>query len=253
MKKVNTVKDNSERYLLTYADLMNLLLILFIVLYAASKTDVQKAQQVAEAVRKGFNASETLSSAMSPTSEDTTSVNENTESETDYSEFYDKLVALIKQAGMANQVEVTADSNDVVITLRDTAFFESGSAELGAQAHNLMYSIGGLITQVNYALILVEGYTDSDPISTTQFPDNRELSTARANCVYRVLNLAGIPAEKIASVGFGETNPIASNDTSSNKSLNRRVVLTIYKSTNGLTPQEEIAAKDLLGNSDGVS
>jgi chemotaxis protein MotB len=246
MRKKAPEKDNSERYLLTYADLMNLLLILFIILYSMSKVDVQKAAAVAASIRKGFNASVTASqTAQSPDSANTSSTA--VAGAGDYSGFYDQLVALIKQAGMQDKVEVVADSTDVVITLKDTALYESGSATMDAQAQSLMSSIGYLLTQVEYKLVMVEGYTDTDPINTPEIPDNRELSTKRANGVCRVLEAAGVPSGKIESSGHGENDPVANNDTSSNKALNRRVVLTIFKSTNGLTATEIITAQEILG------
>ena len=224
---------------------MNLLLILFIVLYASSKTDVQKATAVAESIRKGFNASSTIiATAQSPTSAQTSST---AIAETgDYSAFYDQLVALIQQSGLQNQVTVVATTNDVVITLKDTALYPSGSADLSPVAHNLMNSIGHLLLQVQFGLVMVEGYTDTDPIHNSQFADNLQLSTERANNVYRVLLGSGVSQDKLASIGWGETHPVAPNTTSANKAQNRRVVLTILRSTNGLTPQQIIAAQDLL-------
>ena len=244
MKK-GPVKDNSERYLLTYADLMNLLLILFIVLYSMSKTDVQKATAVAEAIRKGFNASVATSEYnQSPLSSNTTSTA--ISGAGDYSGFYDKLIALINQAGLQNEVTVTADSADVVITLKDTALYQSGSATMSPEATSLMTSIAGLIKQIDYALIMIDGYTDTDPIHTSQYPDNLALSTDRASNVFRLFLACGLPPEKMNATGYGEWHPVVANDTSSNKALNRRVVLTIFKSVNNLTPTQIIAAKELL-------
>lgn len=237
-------KDKSERWLLTYSDLMNLLLILFIILYSMSKTDVAKATAVAESIRKGFNASSSISqTAQSPVSDKTTSTA--IDSADDYSKFYDELISLVKQAGMQNQVDISEDTNDVIITLKDTALYPSGSADLSPQAKSMMSSIGGLLLKVNFAYVMIEGYTDTDPIHTAQFQDNRDLSTERANNVCRVLIASGIPQDKLASIGWGETHPVAKNDTSENKALNRRVVLTITKS-NVLTPQQIVEAKDLL-------
>lgn len=245
-------KDNSERYLLTYADLMNLLLILFIVLYSMSKTDVQKATQVANAIRSGFNVSAIASSGSSASAAGG-GAGSAASGAGDYSGFYDKLVALIQQAGLSNQVTVAADSSDVVITLKDTALYASGNATMNPDAVNLMNSIAGLLKQVDYAMIMIEGYTDTDPIHTAQFQDNLDLSTARASNVFRLLSSAGIPADKMISTGYGEWHPAAPNDTVSNKALNRRVVLTIFKNANNLTPNQIIAARELLNLDSSLS
>lgn len=246
-------KDNSERYLLTYADLMNLLLILFIVLYSMSKTDVQKATQVANAIRGGFNAAALTTSSSSGTASSVQGGGGTASSGSDYSGFYDKLIALINQAGLSNQVTVVSDSSDVVITLKDSALYASGSATMNPEAVNLMTSIAGLLKQVDYAMIMIEGYTDTDPIHTSQFQDNLDLSTARASNVFRLLSSCGVPADKMTSTGYGEWHPVAPNDTVSNKALNRRVVLTIFKNAHNLTPTQIIAAKELLGLDSSLS
>jgi chemotaxis protein MotB len=245
MKKKAPGKDNSERYLLTYADLMNLLLILFIVLYASSKTDVAKAAAVAESIRKGFNASVSTVQTNQSTSSSNTSSNTISTTE-DYSGFYDKLIALIKQAGLQNDVQIAADNNDVVITLKDNALYASGSAIMKPPGLSLMTSIGHLLTQVQYELVMVEGYTDTDPIHTGQYQDNLDLSTARANGVNRVLQSGGVPSSKVMSVGHAENDPVVSNDTASHKAENRRVVITILKNKNAISPAAIIEAKDLL-------
>lgn len=237
-------KDNSERYLLTYADLMNLLLILFIILYSISKTDASKAAAVAESIRKGFNAAVTTTQTnQSPTSSNTSSTA--VSGLGDYQGFYDQLVALINQAGMQNQVQVVASSDDVVVTLRDTALYPSGSADMNAQAVSLMTQIGRLLNQITYSVVIVEGYTDNDPITGGRYIDNLDLSTARANGVNRVLQAAGVPSKKLQSLGHGENDPVVANDTAEHKAINRRVVLTICK-TDVLTAQQIIAYQDIL-------
>lgn len=246
-------KDNSERYLLTYADLMNLLLILFIVLYSMSKTDVQKASQVANAIRSGFNVSALATASGASGTGNGGGAASAASGAGDYSGFYDKLIALIQQAGLSGQVSVAADSSDVVITLKDSALYASGSATMDPQAVGLMTSIANLLKQVDYAMIMIEGYTDTDPIHTSQFQDNLDLSTARASNVFRLLTSCGIPADKMTSTGYGEWHPVAPNDTAANKALNRRVVLTIFKNANNLTPTQIIAARELLNLDSSLS
>ena len=210
-----------------------------------SKTDVAKATIVAESIRKGFSASVTTPQvAESPSSSQTSST---AISATDsYTDFLSQLEQLVNQENMQNQVQITSNSNDVVVSLKDNALYASGSDTLIPQAQNLMFSIGQLLTKIDFALVMVEGYTDTDPIHTDQFPDNLELSTARANGVNRVLQSGGVPSSKVVSLGWGQNDPVASNDTPADKALNRRVVITIFKNMDGFTPQEIIAAKDLL-------
>ena len=237
-------KDKSERWLLTYADLMNLLLILFIILYSMSKTDVQKATAVAESIREGITGKPTASQVSQSTNSATTSSQPTVAN--DYSGFYDQLIALIKQSNIANQVDISADSNEIVITLKDTALYSPGSASMNTNSLNLITSIGGLLKQIQYAYIVVEGHTDSDTTKNTQFEDNRDLSSKRANNVARALESVGLKENKILSLGWGEYKPAVPNDTPEHKAQNRRVVLTIVKNGDYLTASQFVVAKDLI-------
>lgn len=247
-------KDNSERWLLPYSDLMNLLLILFIILYAMSKTDVQKASQVAEAIRKGFNASQ-QAVQQSPVSQNTNSTNitmsnTSTTSEVisqvqDWSSLYDQVTKLVAQAGLQKNVDLSSTSKGLVITLKDSTLYTPGSAVMNQPGQDLVLRIGDALKQVNYALIIVEGHTDSDPIHNAQFQDNIELSSARADNVERALIGRGLDAAKIAAMGRGDTVPVAPNDTPANKAKNRRVVITIYKSLSNLTADQVIDVTQL--------
>lgn len=246
-------KDNSERWLLPYSDLMNLLLILFIILYAMSKTDVQKAAQVAEAMRKGFNASQPAAQ-QSPVSQKTTSTNmgqsEKTSSaastaDQDWSSLYDQVSKMVTQAGMQQKVDLTSTSKGLVITLKDNTLYAPGSAVMNQAGQNLVLEIGDALKQVNYALIIVEGHTDSDPIHNAQFQDNISLSSSRADNVERALISRGLQAQKIAAMGRADTVPVAPNDTAENKAKNRRVVITIYKSLSNLTADQVLDLSQL--------
>lgn len=242
-------KDNSERYLITYADLMNLLLILFIVLYVTATKDVTKGYAVINAIAAGFNGTSSVASA-------TLSSGSNIKNSkpakgagavkaTDYNDFFDQLLALLKQRGLLDKVDVTDSNSEVTITLKDTVLFKPGRADLDQNSVSLLNSIGGLMDKISFGGLLIEGHTDSDPIHTTQFRDNRELSQMRAYNVANVIEAAGINPQKVLTLGCGEYHPVAPNDTPANKAKNRRVVLVIMK--NGVQYSNgDIGSVDLL-------
>lgn len=245
MRKPAPQKDNSERYLITYADLMNLLLILFIVLYTMSKPDVAKAAAVAEAIREAMGGKVTVTtSSMANTA--ASSSTSSAATTTDYGNFYDQLIALLKQQGLIDKVDITGDNNEVVISLKDNVLFAPGSADLSPTAKSLMTSIAGLMKQISFGQLIIEGHTDSDPIHNAQFNDNLELSMVRAYNVAEVFNAAGFDQKKVLPVGYGENFPIAPNDTAANKAKNRRVVLTILRKS--LTPPDQFIGKEQLIN-----
>lgn len=255
MKKVKAPeKDNAERWLVTYADLMNLLLILFIILYAMSQVDKEKAEKVAESIRAGFGyvedggtgASEGegtgLYGADFTVNEDgvgtgeadaEASASDNlywSQETIEFQQFYDDVVKLLEDNNLQEMVDVAIDDRGVVISFKDNVLFASGQANLSTASLSLIDQIGTMLTGLNFSHILVEGHTDSDPIHTAQYLDNMDLSAERATNVWRELCECGLPPEKMASIGYGEFRPIAENDTRENKAKNRRVVITILRS-----------------------
>lgn len=255
MKKAKAPeKENSERWLVTYSDLMNLLLILFIILYAMSQVDKAKAEAVAESIRAGFGYVENggtgaekgegtgLYAADFTTPGDGTTTSQpgdpgaSASSDLYWSEealafqnFYEDVMKLIKDNNLENMVDVTIDDRGVVISFKDNVLFASGQAYLGNDSLSLIDQIGKLLTNLRFAYILVEGHTDTDPIHTAQFSDNMDLSNQRAANVWRELVKCGLSPDKMASIGYGEYRPIAPNDTPENKAKNRRVVVTILR------------------------
>jgi chemotaxis protein MotB len=242
MAKPKVEKDTGERWLLTYSDLMNLLLILFIILYTSSKLDAQKAQQVVQSINQGFSTIEGTAAANAGGSGSGTGGATKTAIDTaiasgsdvywetdEYVEFYTEINELLKQNNLLDKVDTTLDDTGVIISFKDSALFPPGNAVINNDALSVIDKISALLTKLDYSFILVEGHTDSDPISTPQYVDNMALSSARAGNVWRELVKCGLPPEEMASIGYGEYRPVAPNDSVTNKSKNRRVVITILK------------------------
>jgi len=115
------------------------------------------------------------------------------------------------------------------LSFLDNVLFDGGSAELSPTATNLIDQMGSMLKNLKFSFILVEGYTDTDPIHNSQYKDNMDLSTQRAGNVWRELVKSGLSPNKMASIGYGEYRPVAPNDTPENKAKNRRVVITIER------------------------
>jgi chemotaxis protein MotB len=250
-RKPKAEKDRSERWILTYADVMNLLLVLFIILYSLGQTNTAKAQAVAVAIQQAFNESPSKIAALqaywNSSNKSNNSSNSNTSSDTAYSDFYDKLMKLIRDNGLQNRVTIKADNRGVVISLNDNVLFASGSAELNTEAKSLVIDIGHIIKRVSYSQMLIEGNTDTDPMHTALYKDNLDLSSARANNVSRIFQYdCGIDPSTMSSLGNGEYKPVAPNDTLANKAKNRRVVITILRQT--LDANAVIAAEKFISS-----
>lgn len=227
-------KDNSERWLLTYADLITLLMIFFVVMYAISNVDAQKYQMISQSLNgalepAGFGGSGS-GGAASGGGIDISKALEDLES----NKFDPELVAaaeeikkLLKEKGLEDKVSVSVQERGVVVGLMNTVLFEPGSAQIKSEAIPTLVAIGQIANGVhNY--IRVEGNTDDVPMNTPQIPSNWELSVLRATEVLKLLiNQSNVAPDKISAVGYGEFRPSVPNISAENRAKNRKVDIVI--------------------------
>lgn len=132
-----------------------------------------------------------------------------------------------KEHQLQDKMSITPSRQGIEVVLPEVMLFPSGQAELIEEAILFLDDMALLLADISN-VIQVEGHTDNKPISTARLPSNWDLSTARSNQVIRYLiEEHGLNPEQFKSVGYGEYQPIASNDTAEGRSKNRRVVLII--------------------------
>jgi chemotaxis protein MotB len=239
---------NKERWLISYADFITLLFAFFVVMYSVSSVNEGKYKVLSETLTGVFNAPQRSLQpievgdqppVVAPGSgEDiiqpqVTEAPRNPEmSEQGRTEalraMADKLALELDE--LINQGVVTVESNEawLELSLRNSLLFGSGDAEPHYDAFEVIESIASVLVNRDNA-VRVEGFTDNQPISTSAFPSNWELSTARAAALVRMLVMEGVEAERLAAVGYGEHQPVARNDTEEGRRRNRRVVILISR------------------------
>jgi|GEM_PF-330818 len=209
-----------DRYLITYADLITLLLGLFIILYAISKIDVNKYQKMITAMGDVFgNKGKVIDikTNISPGMPDPEGY------------LKSELNALIEKYHYNNSIRLEENTRGVTIHILDDVLFPSGSAELAANSKIVLHRLAELLKLLPND-IRVEGHTDDVPINTSSFPSNWHLSVVRAlNTAYDLIKTEGLKPDKVSIVGYSEYKPIADNDTSEGRALNRRVDIVIIK------------------------
>ena len=223
-----------ESWLIPYADLLTLLLALFIVLYASSNIDMQKAQAQAAAFYMemteggGLTNMPVLRAPSDETSPETPEAAA-TEEES-LVDLQSMLQNMLRDEGLEGQVTTDIDDRGLVISMSDAVLFDPGYALIKDQYSDVMVRIGTTINRLpNY--IRIEGHTDNVPQYSERFPSNWDLSTGRATSVLRLFeDRANIPPQKLIAIGYGEWRPIASNDTVDGRSKNRRVDIIILSS-----------------------
>lgn len=216
------------RWLLTYADMITLLMAFFIMMYSMSVINLSKFRNVAISIRSGFggvipgqaksilSSSGQLSIKPSPLEGDTTGV---------AWQIVKPLQNYIDQEPAAKRtVRVFLDDRGLVVSLpSDKLLFESGRAEIRPGADPILGRVAGIIRSVTND-IRVEGHTCNLPTKTSLFPSNWELSTARATRVVRyMIDQEKIPPKRLSAAGYADTKPIGPNDTEQHRRRNRRV------------------------------
>lgn len=244
-KHVCPEHENAERYLITYADMITLLLALFIVLYAMSIQDPIKFQIVASSLQKAFNtaARTNMSNNMIQLGNVTNAyVGMTSTGET----IGEELTSYAATQELGDQISVTASKDAVVITLAGGMVFGSGSAELRPEGRQTLEFISMRLKELpDLNPVRIEGHTDDVSPNTEKFPTNWFLSSARAASAANLLAEVGMERNRLQAVGLAETRPIAVNTTPEGRAKNRRVEIWILPPANqgpGAAPTPRPAA-----------
>lgn len=223
---------NKERWLITYADMITLLMIFFIVMYTMSKVDVDKFKSLAESLAAAMGAGGVILESPGPALVPGQPPGDaEVEEQVRLEEIKKQLEELIKNAGLELKMSVTTEERGLVLTFQEDVLFDLGSAELRPEARGIIRKVGSvLLKSPNY--IRVEGHTDDLPIHNDKYPSNWELSAARAtNVVREMIRSLGFPPQRLSAVAYGEYRPRVPNTSDANRQLNRRVDIVVLRST----------------------
>lgn len=227
--------ENTERWLLTYADLITLLLAFFIVMYSMSRVDAKKFGKMTDALSGVLRGGPSiLADAGSDTNPGSGILDLGS-----LRMLKEAIDTRIQVDTMADRIETIQDERGLVIRVMESAAFDPGSADLKPQMHAVLgvlaHELSGISNHVR-----VEGHSDNRPIATARFPSNWELSTSRATGVVRYLvEELDVAPERISALGYAEYRPISDNDSPAGRARNRRVdiiVLADEKNEPGSAP-----------------
>jgi chemotaxis protein MotB len=261
-------EESAERWLLTYADMITLLMALFMVLFSISSVNISKVQAIQKSLRAAFSgdilpggksiaqpgasansskapsavdvqsivpitAPQTSSNLQSGAAASKAAAASSTAAQQEASEFariQRELQEYARAHHFSNSVQVSIEARGLVIrVLTDDLLFPSGQASLDPRSHDLLGEIGQLLNLDETHPIDVEGNTDNVPIHSSIFPSNWELSTARASTVVRFLISTGVSSQRLTAVGYADQRPIASDSTAEGRANNRRVEIVLKR------------------------
>ena len=270
-KKKKDSGGGAANWMNTFADLMNLLLCFFVLLFSMSSVDADKFEALVQSLEHSFSIlpqggssigdgqmvaagvnqlqlldqyyKEAANSASKDEGEDNEEEEQNPEQALkeemaeaglkESEEMAEQLEKLLEEQRIGDQVEVDANAQFVRLTLNGALLFDSGQSQIREDALPLVDKLSLILENYDSSLIDIEGHTDNVPISNEKYESNDVLSAYRAFAVKDyVLGKTVLEAGKINATGCGEYNPVADNGTPEGRARNRRVEIKIYNSYN---------------------
>ena len=248
---------NHERWLITYADMITLLMVLFIVLYSISQVDLAKFRKLKEGVAGGYGGPTELAavqggagplqgggavfnaqvtgSGTQPSAEALNGIISDIRARTENARreravlqgAQQEIQRSLDKDGLGDTVKFRLESRGLVVTIvSDRVLFEPGQADLRPEGREVVDKLAAAIGRLPNKLA-VEGHTDNVPISG-RYASNWELSTARATTVLReLIERHGISPARLSAGGYADERPLATNDTVEGRAANRRVELVV--------------------------
>ena len=254
-------EESDERWLLTYADMITLLMALFMVLFSISSVNVSKFVTLQRSLQDAFSGrilpggralQESGGSTTSPKVASTPPTSSPAVTadgagkaaadakaaaaaaakaeEKDFKALKARVDAYVGKHGLASKVTTIVTPDGLVIRLlTDKLLFGSGSATVQPEGRGLLAQVGTLLRAENQHVIRVRGFTDPVPIHTAAFPSNWELSAGRAASVVRAFAEAGVAPERLEAAGRAALDPLTSNATALGRARNRRVEVVLQR------------------------
>ena len=229
----------SERWLVSYADFITLLMVLFVILYSMGQTDIERYRQLADSLRAAFAGGDPVRVISSGIDQAGGGTSENDRPApitipgipkvpVDSAEVADMLTDMLAEAELGGAVSVKNNIEGVLISLSEKLVFTPGTAELKPSAYPVLETIVTMIETLENEVHIV-GHTDDTPPIGPKYESNWELSTGRAVVIAEYFQTAGISPERLVVSGRGEHSPIFPNDTPEHRALNSRAdIILVY-------------------------
>jgi chemotaxis protein MotB len=229
---------NHEAWAIPYGDLVTLLLAFFVVMYSISSVNEGKYRVVSESLNAAFRGQPTTPAPIQAGAMAATTVAAPiVQLQEDLRTMAARQIAQEAEAAMSPMimqglVDVQQGDGVLEISIRSDILFGSGAARLAPEAEPVIRELGKALSAFPNE-VRVEGHTDNVPTSGGAFASNWELSAARAASVVHLMIEAGVAAERLSAVAFGEFRPVLPNTTLDGRNANRRVVVNVVMGAPG--------------------
>jgi chemotaxis protein MotB len=239
-KHIDEEGGKGEGWLITYSDLVTLLLVFFVVLYAMANTDLKNFMKVALALRVAFDGiGEAPAAALVGDSKSTASTSDVAAAplffdnlplyRRDFIRVSTELTTLARELEIEGDISINMKLEGIIISLSENLVFEPGSTILRPEAVTVLDRVAEILQGIDNQ-VRVEGHTDDIPTNSPLYPTNWELSAIRAVTIVRYLiEEKGIAPERFSAAGRAEYDPVVPNNSRANRALNRRAdVVIVY-------------------------
>ena len=253
-------QGGAPEWIITFADLMTLLMCFFILLVAFSELDIKRYRMIAGSMKEAFGVQRdvrafdppkgtsfiaqeysagtpTIAAIDSPRDYRTGDSDEQKarkgagegEQDAETREEMVRISELLGEYVETGIVHVEGGEDRIVIRVQEKGLFKGGRAVLKGSFKDTLVDLGEALTEIP-GLVTVSGHTDSIPLKNKRYRSNWDLSSARAASVVTLFREdAGVPAERLAAIGYADSRPVAPNDTAENRAENRRVEISLIK------------------------
>lgn len=226
--------DDDATWLITYADLMTILLVFFVLLYSLaffekekyeSRVEVMTRQLQQDQEPKGSMEMFNLSGNLDPK----ISLEDFTGLRSRETALFKKINKMARKSDQHKKITTLSRNGKIMIIISGEALFSSGSASFNANALPSFDQMIQIFDEYPEYTINIKGHTDNIPISTPAFPSNWELSAIRATTVLKYLISKGISPQRLTATGYADIMPLVPNTTDINRNKNRRVEFVLEK------------------------
>jgi chemotaxis protein MotB len=237
-RRVREEHENHDRWLVSYADFITLLFAFFVVMYALSSVNEGKYRVLSESLVSAFKNENQASGGATvlpaphathippPPKPKSMAQRVRAEQAERMKQIAQDITRVMSPYVSRGQVAVVESERGITVEINDSMLFPPGSSELNDPAAQAMRNVAAVIAPTEFP-VTIEGHTDNTPISTVLFPSNWELSAVRATTVLRLMVDAGVTANRLPAIGYGEQRPVADNGTPLGRARNRRVAILL--------------------------
>ncbi|PXF29329.1 hypothetical protein WH50_21405 [Pokkaliibacter plantistimulans] len=239
MSKHDLFEEPEEMgWLATYADLMSLLLVFFILLFSISTIKIEKFKEIFTSVRFSLNTMGTTNAIIELPHEAPTErkpiqkedvVVPETKTRSELTVMAQELEQMIDTPMLSKEVQIIQKDDRLYIRVNGQALFDPASTDLSYEAEPILQALTKLFKGHPEFEVNIQGHTDNQPIYTEQYPSNWELSAVRATTVLRYFLLEGLPGNRFSATGYADSKPITSNTTADGRAQNRRVEFVLER------------------------